>query len=102
MGLHIIVEDYSGLDSESKRLPPDAEGWDSIRHGGDRNAIVLFRKFGYIQHAWDYDRYRPQDLGALHTALGVFEDGLGYNEGRWTGLIELLQANANLWLYESW
>ena len=102
MGLNIIVKDFSKVDKYG--CPIYVPEWDYIRCSGDRDITGVLVAFGVERHTQeqDDDYFRPLDFSNLIIAVKAFENHIGVNNGRWVGLIKLLEENPTYWVYFSY
>lgn len=99
MGIHISVYRYEG----DKMLGDvSMDDWDFVRHVGDRDFVSEVLANTEISHRMtddDFgDRFRPKDFDAWR-AWDAKQD---VNNGRWAGLTNLLESDADLWVHVSY
>lgn len=100
MGLNLCV--YRFKDG---RFISDHSGWDFSRHVGDREfakqVLNDTEKSEQVRFGDPYDAEwysRPKDVEAWKAWDAAFD----CNHGRWSALADLLAADPELYVYQSW
>lgn len=101
MGIHLCV--YRFRDGKFVG-EASAEQWDFVRHAGDAEFArdILndeTKTISVCKDGPDGDRlHRPGDIAAWKAWDAAF----GSNAGRWSALADLLAADPELFVYQSW
>lgn len=101
MGINITVQHVDPASGALKEVP--IELWDFVRHSGDRAflAEVLRNEHltvGRFDAHWEDWFYRPKDIDGWIA----WDKKQSVNNGRWSGLAEMLQRDETLWVSVSY
>lgn len=90
MGIHLCCMTLDHADH------PD---WDWIRMAGDREFVSLMSKLPHERQGTENEYVRPTDFSEWRSAI---EHANLPNKGRHSGLLDLLEADPNYWIYVSY
>lgn len=105
MGVHICLRDERGTSEPEKRL-----AWDWGRMGGDREFSSLVDSWPHRHKRLDYEKwgdvptdlYRPLTANSWRSEIKALMSDDGPLFERHLEIVDLLEANPDVWLYFSW
>jgi hypothetical protein len=99
MGINIGAVRLVRLDEVEKYpITADVEGWDSARHGGDRE-VPTAEGVEWLRPEWDIymEHARPADLDIFRRwVLANIPESC---QQRWLDIIERMRADEGIWLF---
>jgi hypothetical protein len=73
--------------------------WDSAKLAGDRDFPAVLYSVPYKEHPEDDELKRPTDIPACRAAIAARS---WPNPGRFERMMDLLEADPDLWIYFGW